>query len=75
MKTELAVSDELAKSVGVESRGLIDRVAKALFEATPFRSTEGPYDAQTESYRRMCRALAAAAIRAMRESDAVKEGF
>lgn len=46
---------------------MVERVAKALYEATPFKETEGGYDAQSDLYRRSCRLLARAAIEAMRE--------
>lgn len=46
---------------------MIERVARALYGASPFRSEAGPYEAQTPAYRQVCEALARAAIHAMRE--------
>lgn len=46
---------------------MIERVARAMYDATPFKETEGGYDEQSETYRRMCELLARAAIEAMRE--------
>jgi hypothetical protein len=46
---------------------MVERVAQAIFDATPFRSSEGSYGEQTELYRRMCEHLAIAAVKAMRE--------
>lgn len=56
------------------SGDMIERVARALYAATPFKETEGGFDAQSETYRKMCRLLARAAIEAMREpTDAMFE--
>lgn len=49
------------------SESMVTRVAKALYEATPFKGTEGGYDEQSEVYRRSCLLLARAAIEAMRQ--------
>ncbi len=46
---------------------MIERVARAMYDATPFKETEGGYDEQSETYRRMCEVLARAAIETMRE--------
>lgn len=46
---------------------MIERVARAIYEVSPFRDTAGEYDEQSEIYRRMCRLFAVAAIEAMRE--------
>ncbi|TDR28919.1 hypothetical protein [Aquamicrobium defluvii] len=46
---------------------MVERVAKAIYEASPFKMTEGPYDRQSDLYKRNCRLLARAAIEAMRE--------
>lgn len=46
---------------------MVEKVARAIYEATPFPNTEGPYEAQTDEYRRMCKVLARAAIEALRE--------
>lgn len=46
---------------------MIERVAKAIYEASPFKMTEGPYERQSDLYKRNCRLLARAAIKAMRE--------
>lgn len=45
---------------------MVERVARAIYEASPFRDTAGEYDDQSEIYRRMCRLFARAAIEAMR---------
>lgn len=46
---------------------IVDRVARSLYSASPFGKTEGPYEAQTDEYRRLCGVLARAAIGALRE--------
>lgn len=46
---------------------MVERVARAIYEVSPFRDTAGEYDEQSEIYRRMCRLFAVAAIEAMRE--------
>lgn len=46
---------------------MVERVAKAIYEASPFRETAGAFEDQSEIYRRMCRLFARAAIEAMRE--------
>lgn len=46
---------------------MIERVARAMYEVTPFKETEGGYDSQSETYRKMCEILARAAIEAMLE--------
>lgn len=46
---------------------MVERVARAIYEASPFRDTAGEYDEQSEIYRRMCRLFAVAAIESMRE--------
>lgn len=48
---------------------MIERVARAMFNATPFKDA-GAWDDQSDTYRRMCRLLARAAIEAMREPTA-----
>lgn len=48
---------------------MVARVAKAMFNATPFKS-EGSYEEQTPTYRRLCEVMARAAIVAMREPTA-----
>lgn len=45
---------------------MVERVARALYDATPFKETEGGYDKQSVAYKTMCRLLARAAIEAMR---------
>lgn len=55
---------------------MTERVARAMYDATPFKETEGGYDAQSETYRSMCELLARAAIEAMREpTDAMIDAF
>lgn len=49
------------------SESMLERVARALYEATPFTQTEGGFDDQSERYKRMCRVLARAALEATRE--------
>lgn len=46
---------------------MIERVARAMYEASPFRETAGAYEDQSEIYRRTCRLFARAVIEAMRE--------
>lgn len=46
---------------------MIERVAKAIYEASPFKMTEGPYERQSDLHKRNCRLLARAAIEAMRD--------
>ena len=46
---------------------MIERVAVALYEATPFKETEGDFHEQSDLYQRCSRVLARAAIEAMRE--------
>ena len=48
---------------------MIERAAHAIFDAAPFRDGEGPYEAQSEDYRRLCRLYARAAIGALRPAD------
>lgn len=52
---------------------MIEKVALELFNATPFKETDGSYEQQSDTYRRMCRLLARAAITAMKRpvSDAM----
>lgn len=44
-----------------------EMVARALFDATPFRNSVGPFEEQSETYQRMCRLLAHAAISKLRD--------
>lgn len=46
---------------------VLERAARALFDAAPFRDTEGPYEAQSERYRRLCRHYVRAVLMAVRE--------
>ncbi|KAA3518871.1 hypothetical protein DXT89_26745 [Agrobacterium vitis] len=46
---------------------MIERVARALYDASPYRDNEGSYDEQSPMYKSFCLALASAAIEAMRE--------
>lgn len=46
---------------------MVERVARALYEATPFKQTAGGFEEQSDVYQRMCMVLARAAVAAMRE--------
>jgi hypothetical protein len=46
---------------------IIDQIARAMFDATPFKETAGPYEDQSGTYQRMCRLLARAAYDVVRE--------
>lgn len=61
---------EKTKAAAMPNTGrltMVERVATALYDATPFKETEGGLDVQSDTYQRMCRLLARAAIQAMRE--------
>lgn len=44
-----------------------EKIARALYEATPFNLTEGPYERQSDLYKRNCLLLADAALYALME--------
>ena len=55
---------------------MVERVARALYAATPFKQAEGGYHEQSDVYRRSCLLLARAAIEAMREpTEAMVDAF
>lgn len=56
-----------------EDEAVVERVARALYAATPFKETAGGYDHQSDTYRRLCETLARAAIAAMRPTLMKKE--
>lgn len=66
-------SDSESEGRAFESRraghDIIERVARAIFDVSPFRESAGHYEAQSEEYRRLCRVYARAAIAAMRPAD------
>lgn len=53
---------------------MVERVAKELYEATPFKQTAGGFEEQSDVYQRMCTVLARTAIAAMREPTAKMVG-
>lgn len=52
------------------SENMIERVAIAMHDATPFKATAGAFEYQPKAYKDVCRTLARAAIEAMREPTA-----
>lgn len=42
-----------------------EKIARSLYEATPFKETEGGYDRQSPAYQRMCLLLADAVLDAL----------
>lgn len=53
--------------------GEVEAVARALYDATPFKETAGGYDQQSDTYKRMCELLARAALSAMRQRAAMDD--
>lgn len=49
----------------------VERVARALYDATPFKETAGGYDQQSDTYKRMCELLARAALSALPRRETV----
>ena len=47
----------------------LEKAARALFDASPFRDTEGPYEAQSDSYQELCMTYARAVLMAVRDLD------
>lgn len=48
---------------------MLEKIARAIYDAAPFRSAEGAWEDQTDEYRRLCAVYARAALLAMREPD------
>ncbi len=46
-----------------------ERIARAMYEVSPFKETEGGYDAQSDLYKRGCMLLADAALNALTYTD------
>jgi len=44
-----------------------EKIARAMYDATPFKNTEGEYDQQSPEYQRMCLLRADAALGALTE--------
>jgi len=58
------------------TQSMTEKVARALYDASPFKNTDGGYDEQSGVYRRSCLLLARAAIEAMREpTDAMVDAM
>lgn len=59
------------------TQSMIETVARALYDATPFKQTAGGFEEQSDVYQRMCMVLARAAIEAMRvpTEAMVEEGY